>query len=255
MAVHVRSESVFTLSQNGCSRWGRICRFRKKIHDDPEHQKQIDALFTVGRLIRECKVNGFTYNELHFESIRGPGQEPEFNAFSECTIERCTAPIERSKFFKTVSLSEYVSKGGKKDRKKGIPQTSFSQIAFIEWLLKLGSSDLDSAVKWAEEIGLTDFELESLNRIDWLRFVCERFASRENYPDAFHLWAAERNGIDVFLTLEKKLPNKVQQIKSEKNANFRIGTEVLRPLEFLKNLGVSELDPVPVKPGRFYTAI
>jgi|AntRauTorckE6833_2_1112554.scaffolds.fasta_scaffold07239_2 hypothetical protein len=258
--VLVEGHVVESATEKKVIQWGDlnvsavVSGFRKKTHDDHEYQEQIDALFTIGRLIRERKVIGFTYDELDFERIRGPGQEPEFNAFSGCTIERCSSPIERSKFFNTENLAEYVSKGGKNDLKKGAPQTSFSQIAFIDWLLKLSNSDVDTAVKWAEEIGLTIFELESFKRIDWFRFICERFGSRENFPDAFHLWAAERNRIDVFLTLEKKLPNIVQQIERNKNASFTICTKVLRPLEFLKFIGVTELDHVPVKPDRFYTA-
>jgi hypothetical protein len=88
--------------------------------------------------------------------------------------------------------------------------------------------------------------------LDWFRFICSRFGSAENYLDAFHLWTAERNNVDVFLTLEKKLPKIVDQIARSENHRHQIRTSVLRPIAFLQSMGISERDDVPIEAGRFY---
>ena len=106
----------------------------------------------------------------------------------------------------------------------------------------------------ANQIGLTEFEVDSLKHLDWLKFVCQRFQSRENYPDAFHLWTAERNELNI-LTLENKLPSQVKAIKGEKSRAVEIRADVMRPLELLCKLGISKPDPVPIEHGRFYTVM
>lgn len=227
--------------------------YKKRIFDDEGLQKQIDALPTVGRLIRENTISAFTYNELEFESFRRSVPIKAFYALKDCHIAHCNSPIERSKFRRTIDLGEHISKGGKKDKNNSGALSEFNQIPFIEWLLQLSEEDVKSIINIRDDLALTDFEVESLNQIGWLKFVCGRFQSRENYPDAFHLWAAERNQIDVFLTLEKKLPNNVNQIRQSKNQKHHIKTMVLRPIEFLEHIGIVQLDDAMIAPGAFYT--
>ena len=120
----------------------------------------------------------------------------------------------------------------------------------MEWLRDIDEPTINRILKYREKLDLTEFEVESLRTIERYKFICSRFRSSENLPDAFHLWTAERNHMDVFLTLEKRLPNLVKQIKGEKNN--RITTEVLRPIEFLCWMGVKEPDEVPIKYDKFY---
>jgi hypothetical protein len=56
----------------------------------------------------------------------------------------------------------------------------------------------------------------------------------------------------VLLTLETKLPNLVARIRNENKREIDINTEVLRPVELLRKLGISEPDPVPIKTDHFY---
>lgn len=238
--------------------WGDIQQtlevvgYRKKVVDDTSLQEEIDAITTIGRLIREQVVAAYTYNELRFESFRRSTPIKAFNALSGCAISNCAAPIERSKFRQTVDFSEYVSKGGKKDKRRNGGMSDFNQISFLEWLVSLDEQAVRSILTHAKEINLTEFEVESLRQLDWFRFICSRFGSPENYPDAFHLWTAERNRIDVFLTLEKKLPNTVEQIVQSKNHKHQIRTSVLRPIAFLQSMGISDCDDPPIEADRFY---
>lgn len=229
-----------------------VARYRKKVVNDAFQQEQIDAIVTIGRLIREGVVTAYTYSELRFELFRRSVPIRAFYALEDCHISSCPAPIERSKFRQTVNLCEYVAKGGKKDKKRNSVLGDFNQIPFLQWLLSLDERAVQLILTHGREIGLADFELESFTQLDWFKFICSRFGSDENYPDAFHLWTAERNSIDVLLTLETKLPRIVGQIKRSENHKHKIRTSILQPIEFLQSLNISELDDVPIKAGQFY---
>ena len=225
---------------------------RKPPHENDEYQRQINAIFTIGRLIREGRISAYFSNEIQFESYRRRCTIKTFNALKDCNISKCPTPIERSKLRKTISFSEHVSKGGKKDKATGVNLGSSNQIPFMEGLRNLDETNIRCILEHREILGLTNFEVESLRNIEWYKFICSRFRSSENLPDAFHLWTAERNHMDVFLTLEKRLPNLVKQIKGEKNNRLTITTEVLRPIEFLCWMGVQEPDEVPIEYDKFY---
>lgn len=225
---------------------------RKKPDEDTENQSQKNALFTVCRLIREGRIQAYDYIEIRFEGMRSSAPIQQFNALQNCQIHRCPTPVERSRFRQTIDFMEAISKGGKKDRKAGAGLGMANQIPFFEWLCNLRKEDVNSIIKHAAAIGLLPFEVESLENIGWFQFVCRRSGSPENYPDVFHLWTAERNGLDAVLTLEKRLPNLISRINNERIKKIKIQTEVLRPLELLRKLGINQLDPVPMAPDRFY---
>jgi hypothetical protein len=214
--------------------------------------REINAIVTIGRLIRDGQLAAYTYSELEFEAFRRSVPVKAFYALSDCSISRCRAPVDRSKFRHTVHLNEYASKGGKKDKRRGMHTGNFNQIQFLEWLLRLDGVAIESILSHANIIGLTEFEVQSFRSIDWFRFICSRFGSSENLPDAFHLWAAERNNIDVFLTMERKLPAMVEQIRQSRNETHQINVSVLRPWAFLESIGITKLDPMPIEPNRFY---
>lgn len=119
-------------------------------------------------------------------------------------------------------------------------------------MLSLDEHAIQSLLTHSSEIGLTEFEVESFRQIDWFKFICSSVGTSDNYPDVFHLWTAERNDIDVFLTLEKRLPNIVNQIQLSKNHKHRLRISVLRPIDFLNSMGISKRDEVPIKEGKFY---
>lgn len=218
----------------------------------PHTEDDIAAVVTIGRLIREGMVLAHTYSELRFELFRRAAPISKFYALEGCHISTCAAPIERSKFRKTIDFAEHVSKGGKKDRKRNVDVGEFNQIPFFEWLLHLDEQSVNSLLRRAKDISLTDFEVESFRQLDRFRFICGGLRTPENYPDAFHLWAAERNRIDVFLTMEKKLPNVASQMAKSKNVEHPLRVSVLRPTALLQLLDISETDEIPIQAGRFY---
>lgn len=242
-------------------KWGNgsvrttIAGFRRiEPSQDPDQQREKDALFTVGRLCREGLVELFTYAELNVELWRRPrGRDPLLNAFLHCRMHQCPAPIERSKFRTTIHMNEWMAKGGKADRERGVSSSEFSQIPFFQWLANLSNKEMATLAQHAAKIGLDEFEMSSLHDLPWFQTLARVLVSPENLPDCFHVWTARRNGMDVLLTLEKKLPRTVNQLKRRKQDPIDAGVAVVRPTELLLQFGVTRQDAVPVQPDRFYS--
>jgi len=135
-----------------------------------------------------------------------------------------------------------------------------NQIAFFRWLLSRRKEQIELIASSGVQLGLTEFEIESVRKLEWYQAVCamppdskrnvEKWA--ENYPDFFHFWTAQRNDCDVFLTVEKTFPRLVREIPAETKKRIGIETEVLQPLQLLKKLGVNAADPMPIEFDRFY---
>src|SRR5580658_1025136 len=53
---------------------------RKQPDENEDYRKQKEALFTVGRMIREQKIEAYTYREIDIEKHRGRPAIQEFNA-------------------------------------------------------------------------------------------------------------------------------------------------------------------------------
>jgi hypothetical protein len=224
---------------------------RREPHKDPDFQAQIDALFTVGRLFREKQIEAFTYSELICESMQQFIGEPMLDALAECVIDTCPPAIERSRF-QMGNYSNFARKGGTRDQRRGL-DTSLSQIAFMQMLLGLEDGFLSQWGHFKALIGLTEFEIESLENLKCFQGLCKIRGGIEHYPDMFHLWTAQRNRIDVFLTLDCKLANFANTIHKTKAIPIEFPTRVLRPIELLALLGVKEPDPFPIRHGSFYT--
>jgi hypothetical protein len=232
---------------------GQIHGFARKAADQNlEYQRQKEALFTVGRLIREGRLKAYVYIEILFEKMRGKGRFPVCDALKGCDIEGCPPALDRFKFVKTLNFREMISKGGRKDRKAGVEVGTATQIAFLKWLCSLRKEGISALIEHAAQIGLDEFEAESLRNIDWFQFLCRRWGSSKNYPDVFHLWTSERNGLDAVLTLDEKFTNFVSGVRKGKTKNIEVKTEVLRPLDLLRELGIDKPDPVSMDSDRFY---
>lgn len=245
------SSIITTVGRQSCYLAGFV---RKKEHEDVAYQREMDALFTVGRLIRESQIQAFSYVELTFESWKRPIEERAFDALADCLIRDCDAPLERSRFFQSDQFSDYVSKGGKKDRKSG-KDTSMSQIRFVEWLLGRNVEHVQALISSKGILKMSSFEVDSLYNLPWFRTMCQVAQSQENYPDMLHVWTAQRNRMDVFLTLEKRLPNIAAGFPAKTACRASFEMRVLRPLEMLSRLGISQPDSVPIRSGWFYPVV
>lgn len=239
--------------------WGGITQtvtvygLQRKPVSSAKQKEKIELLPTIGHAIRNRAIQAFSYIELGHERTRRCVIEQKFNAFQGCEISSIPSAIERSKLTATHDFSLFISKGGKKNRLIDPERRTFTQIGFVELLLSYSSKVIEELLTYQGQIGLTAFEAENLQHLDELRVICEAFGSRENYPDAFHYWTAHRNQIDVFLTLEDKLPNLFKNLSRAKRKTFLPFTEVLDPFALLDRLGIAERVSAPMEEGRFYS--
>jgi len=150
-------------------------------------------------------------------------------------------------------MNEWIAKGGKKDKKHGITLSDCNQIPFLEWLALLPPKSTKAIIDHGGILKLDDFEVASLQDLSWFQTMTRLLGSSDHLPDCFHLWTARRNGLDAFLTLEKKLPRSIEQIKNRREKAIDLSVAVLRPTELLHTLGIDEIDPVPYLPERFYS--
>jgi hypothetical protein len=145
-----------------------------------------------------------------------------------------------------------IAKGGKNDRKAGKELGEANQISFFKQLCALNKEKVEAVIaSCASIMHLTEFEIDSLRSISRFQFLCTR-SGIETYPDIFHLWTAERNGLDVFLTLDNDLPDLISRVNNEKRSRVKMNIEILRPLDLLKKMGIDQPDPVPMEANHFY---
>lgn len=224
---------------------------RVSLDADPEMQLQKDALFTIGRLSRERKIQLFTYWELMAEQWRrGKARDLVGNAFRGCAWKHCRPALERSAYFQGMDMKSFIAKGGRKDRKAGDLDPELSQIHFFKFLLALEPESVAVLLDHGPALVNDEFERESLKDLNWFKCAAGIAPSAENLPDFFHLWTARRNSMDVFLTLEKKLPAYANQLEKQRLLG---ALSVFRPTNLAHKLGVAQLDPVPLEIGKFYS--
>jgi hypothetical protein len=214
-----------------------------------EKEEELLAIYTIGRLIREGALRAFTSMELTMERFRDYFGAKPYDALAGCDIEFASNPIERGNWCVS-PLEHFVKKGGKKDGAQDTLGTS--QISFFEWLCKLTPDTVERIIELRSHRNLTDFECESFRALDWFKGLAKRLRSRENLPDAFHVWTAVRNNMDAMVTLDQRLVNQIAAIGNEKS-DFKIDVAVISPLQFLRKLGVSSADPFPFEHNRFYS--
>ncbi len=86
------SELAECATQERTLLWGdvpirvEIAGFKRRVANSAAPPEEIDALVTVGRLIREGALAAFTSVELEIESLRRSAAVMEFNALEGCSI-------------------------------------------------------------------------------------------------------------------------------------------------------------------------
>lgn len=206
--------------------------FRRKRMDD-KRWAQVRCLPTIARLAREKHLTLFTYSELIFE-----GMHSGRKFYGSChdllrgvELAHVDMAVERSYFHQTSDFSAAVS--------------GDALAAFIdEFLLPL------DAEKFLQLVGghphFPKYLIDNLRNLDRFRLLCENL-TRDQRRDAMHLWTAEVNGLDYYLTMDGKFRNVMVETK-------KVGchpTRVVLPHELVDALGVGKLDDFPVPEGDY----
>lgn len=188
-------------------------------------REQFECLPTIARLAREGRIECYTYNELHHEAWRRPGSfpsDPIGRLFHDVTFHHVDAAVERSYFFQS-------------DADEAVSHEAIRK--FCIWLL---DSPVDRHVdRLAENGRFPGALIDNLRRVHRFRELCAGL-SEDQCVDAFHQWTAEVNGIDYFLTTDRKFIN--AQTKSKV---IDLPSPPVGPAQLLHIQNVSNKDPFP----------
>jgi hypothetical protein len=156
--------------------------------DEKWRRRQMEALPTIGRLCREGRVSLCRSTELSLEAMKGKyrGGNVIGDLLGEVKLVHVPCAIDRSKF-QQMDLEQYIEKT--------------TVVQFCKLLFHIDAAALESP--WLIE-RLTDSELTNLRNLARFRTLCSTLAESQ-YPDALHLWTAEVNGLDYFLTADRHL--------------------------------------------------
>jgi hypothetical protein len=205
----------------------------KELLTDEWPRRQIEALPTIARLAKEGQLTFCTSVELKFESFRGAKGWQGYigDLFRDIKYEHVPAAVERSYFWQTIDLSKYSSGDG---------QVGW----YMGFLLKVDEQQL------VEQIGghfdLPEFDRGNLTNLSRFRKMCKYLDTDDHIRDAFHLWTAEVNGLEYFLTADKRFINKMT-----KSIPLDFPTPPICPADLLGELGITNLDPLPLTDRRF----
>ena len=205
----------------------------KELPKDEWPRRQIEAFPTIAKMARECQLTFCTSVELKFESFKATRgwQGSIGDLFRDIKYENVRSAVERSYFWQTTDLSKYSSGEG--------------QVGWYkEFLLKVDEQQLLEEIKG--HIDLPEFDKQNLAKLNRFRDICRYLDTGDHIRDAFHLWTAEVNGLDYFLTADKSFTNKMT-----KSTPLELPTPPISPADLLVTLGRTDIDPLPLANQRF----
>jgi hypothetical protein len=186
---------------------------------DAWKERQIESLPTIARPACEGAIRLFDSGELELETLKGT----IFGGVVTHLLEkvptfRATSPIERSRF-QQMGIEQYADKS--------------TFVRFCRWLLSLDTVQVEKN----PDVRPRFPDSASIERF---KEICSDLPEK-HFPDAFHLWTAEINGLDYFLSADKKFAKVMTLTK-----RMRLNSKPLAPRDLLESLGITELDPLPI---------
>lgn len=205
----------------------------KELPKDKWLRRQIESLPTIARMSRDGEIVLYTSVELKFEAFNASRGWQGYvgDLFRDIKFEDVPAAIERSYFWQTEDLATYSS---------GVGQAGW----YKDFLLKIDEHKMLAA--FDEHRPLPNFDRANLLNLGRYREICANLDTDDHIRDAFHLWTAEANKLDFFLTADKKFINKMTL-----STKIDLPTPPICPEALLEHLGVSEPDPMPLSGREF----
>jgi len=237
VAVSAMSNQSFTLLAK--RHMAPVMGWRAKLRLRPDErwkQEQLEAMPTIARLARENRIQLFIYSELENEiMLNGPFPSGVvIDLLKDVNLGRVPAAVERSKW-QQMEMRRYLQKGAVIDFCKFLSSLDYAALARHP---RFGSF----APKF------TDFEMQNMRCVHRLKELSEDLPEN-HYADALHLWTAEVNALDYFLTCDKKFIN---ALAMSSRVKLR-GTLPIAPSKLLDKLGITKLDPLPISDNKFHT--
>lgn len=190
MTQSTRQKVPHTLAIQGRIQTFQVARVLPRELPRDWRGKEIDLLPEICLLESSGRLTLFKSTELLGEEMAGwrVGQGLPGDLASKIRFRYAPSPIERSRLM-SLPLKVYNSKE--------------CRTGFFKLLLEVNRrGQLDNIRQWP----LTAFELASVEGFGRFAEICSCLHESQ-YTDAWHLWTAERSGIDFFLTLDRKFIN------------------------------------------------
>lgn len=118
---------------------------------------------------------------------------------------------------------------------------------FFNMLATLKYEEIEAIPELIERFD--EFTRTNLSNLERFRQLCTAVGD-EHYRDAFHLWTAETNNLDYFLTMDRRFINVLTQ-----TAQIPLTTIPISPNNLVKKLGITELIPIPLDPEKIYNLL
>lgn len=191
------------------------------------------ALLTVARLAREGVLIFCTSVEIGFERFNASAGFQGFvgDLFRDIKYQHVPAAIERSYFSQSIDTGKYASGQAQADWYK-------------DFLLEVDENQLLDTLK--EYTELPSFDLNNIANLHRFKELCRYLDTDDYRRDAFHLWTAEVNKLDYFLTDDKSFINKMTL-----STPLDLPTPPISPVRLLDTLRITGLDPLPLSDQRF----
>lgn len=167
-------------------------------HDWIEGEKL--ALSQIAEKVAARSVKLYSSVELQAERMRieKVASQRRRNVFDDLRIEEARVPFNKSKL--PLSMDDFLSKA--------------SLINFCKtFLLRSSAEETEAFISRMSKnlvYGPDEFEIHCLRNKAKFQSLCTNL-HEGHIPDAFHLWTAEENGMNYFLTLDKKFINAVSR--------------------------------------------
>lgn len=208
-----------------------IIKERKNITLDT----QID-IQAIGRAARNNEIFLYEYPELVWETWLGyqslRNNVSPLYAFRDVKWHNIPSPIDRSKFFQSSNWVE-----GKEVE------------LFMDFLLKVEPNKLYVLMKKSGQF--TDFELNCAKNLSTFQDMCDdKVLGRKRARDVYHLWSAECNNLDYFLTTDSKLINSYNTAVTHKKINLRCN--LVNPKDLIEELNISRANIEIPESGKMF---
>lgn len=183
-------------------------------------QDEIDCLGKIAELCRRKIITPYITEELEAEKFRALKFPPRVydDLFEGIEFEKAQCPVVRSKW--GLSGEQYADKN--------------DVVAYCKCFLLTPSKERTekfiAGMKENPRFSLSAFEEKCLRNSDVFRKICHGI-SENHYPDALHLWTAEENGLDIFLTIDRKFKNIMERQKIDLHCQVMLPSNVLGVLE------------------------
>tara|TARA_B100001059_G_C17797807_1_gene564179 strand:+ start:896 stop:1762 length:867 start_codon:yes stop_codon:yes gene_type:complete len=190
--------------------------------------EQIESLPTIAKKAGLNDIQLYSYPELRYESWHRSAIRKIGFIFADIEIQEVESAVERS-YFQQSDLSLHLQK----DR----------IIGFYKSLLNFEPSKADFNSPMFKR--LPPHMVTNLKNIERFKAICKGISDNQ-LLDAFHLWSAETNNMDYFLTVDKKFIRVMTQSKS-----IDLPCPPISPSQLIEQLDEDKKTPFKYQKGEF----